>query len=99
MSSSLLIVNAQLVNEGQITQNDVLIRNGRIEAIGKELSREGVEVLDAQGRHLLPGMIDDQVHFANPALLTKAIWRQKVGRQSQVALPVLWICPIQCLMP
>ncbi len=71
MSSSLLIVNAQLVNEGQITQNDVLIRNGRIEAIGKELSREGVEVLDAQGRHLLPGMIDDQVHFREPGLTHK----------------------------
>ena len=95
MSSSLLIVNAQLVNEGQITQNDVLIRNGRIEAIGKELSREGVEVLDAQGRHLLPGMIDDQVHFREPGLTHKG----DMATESWAAVPVLWICPIQCLMP
>jgi dihydroorotase len=70
--SSLLIVNASLVNEGQITQSDVLIRNGRIEAIGHHLSAPGVEVLDATGCHLLPGMIDDQVHFREPGLTHKA---------------------------
>lgn len=70
--SSLLIVNANLVNEGQITEADVLIRNGRIEAIGRHLSAPGVEVLDAAGRHLLPGMIDDQVHFREPGMTHKA---------------------------
>ena len=70
--SSLLIVNANLVNEGQITQADVLIRDGRIEAIGSHLSAPGVEVLDATGLHLLPGMIDGQVHFREPGMTQKA---------------------------
>lgn len=69
--TSLLIVNANLVNEGQITQSDVLIRNGRIEAIGSHLSAPGVDILDAEGLHLLPGMIDDQVHFREPGLTHK----------------------------
>ena len=47
-----LIVNANLVNEGVITQRDVLIRNGRIEAIGHGLSAPGVRVVDAAGRYL-----------------------------------------------
>ncbi|WP_028487688.1 dihydroorotase [Thiothrix lacustris] len=70
--SSLLIVNANLVNEGQITEADVLIHNGRIASIGRHLSAPGVEVLDAAGLHLLPGMIDDQVHFREPGLIHKA---------------------------
>ncbi|UOG91762.1 MAG: dihydroorotase [Candidatus Thiothrix sulfatifontis] len=70
--SSLLIVNANVVNEGQIVEADVFIRDGRIAAIGKHLSAPGVEVLDAAGRHLLPGMIDDQVHFREPGMTHKA---------------------------
>ena len=71
--SSLLIVNANLVNEGQILPRDVLIRHGRIEKIGSNLSADAsVTVLDAQGRFLLPGMIDDQVHFREPGLTHKA---------------------------
>ncbi|WGZ93036.1 MAG: dihydroorotase [Candidatus Thiothrix putei] len=70
--SSLLIVNANVVNEGQILEADVLVRNGRIEAIGQQLSAPGIEVLDAAGRHLLPGMIDDQVHFREPGMTHKA---------------------------
>lgn len=70
--SSLLIVNANVVNEGQTIEADVLIRNGRIEAIGQHLSAPGVNVLDAAGRHLLPGMIDGQVHFREPGMTHKA---------------------------
>ncbi len=70
--SSLLIVNANLVNEGQITEGDVLVRNGRIEAIGNSLNGSGAVVLDAAGRYLLPGMIDDQVHFREPGMTHKA---------------------------
>lgn len=67
-----LIVNANIVNEGEITQRDVLIRNGRIEAIGHGLSASGVRVVDAAGRYLLPGMIDGQVHFREPGMTHKA---------------------------
>lgn len=69
--TSLLIVNAQLVNEGQIIEADVYIENGRIEAIGALAGRMAEQVLDANGRYLLPGMIDDQVHFREPGLNAK----------------------------
>lgn len=69
--SSLLIVNTQLVNEGQIVEGDVYIENGRIEAIGQLTGRGADQVIDAQGRYLLPGMIDDQVHFREPGLTIK----------------------------
>ena len=69
--SSLVITNAIVVNEGQQTVCDVLIRQGRIEKIAKHISAEAESVIDAKGRYLLPGMIDDQVHFREPGLTTK----------------------------
>ncbi len=70
--NSLLIVNAHIVNEGSIFQGDVLIVGGRIESIGRDLSGcKAMQVLDAQGRYLLPGLIDDQVHFREPGMLHK----------------------------
>ncbi len=71
-NQSLLIVNASIVNEGQVTQGDVFIRAGRIEQVGFGLTGQQADrVLDARGRHLLPGMIDDQVHFREPGLTHK----------------------------
>ncbi|MBD3766649.1 MAG: dihydroorotase [Gammaproteobacteria bacterium] len=69
--SSLIITNATLVNEGSITQSDVLIRNGRIEKIAPHISAEAETIIDAKGKYLLPGMIDDQVHFREPGLTHK----------------------------
>ncbi len=68
-----LIKNAQIVNEGQIFSGSVLIRNGLIEKIGKEenITSDGVEVIDAKGKFLIPGVIDDQVHFRDPGLTNK----------------------------
>jgi len=64
-----LITNATLVNEGRQWSADVLIRHGRIERIDAQISApENAEIIDAQGQHLLPGMIDDQVHFREPGL-------------------------------
>ena len=72
MNNSTVIRNAQLVNEGQITESDVLLKNGRIEKIANDLQApEGAEIVDARGRYLLPGMIDDQVHFREPGLTHK----------------------------
>jgi len=69
---STLIVNARLVNEGRETEGDLLIEDGRIAAIGGGLkARPGGKVVDAAGRWLLPGMIDDQVHFREPGLTHK----------------------------
>ncbi|MBB1471584.1 dihydroorotase [Luteimonas sp. MC1782] len=68
-----LIVNARLVNEGREFDADLRIRAGRIDAIGSSLAaRDGDTVVDASGRLLLPGMIDDQVHFREPGMEYKA---------------------------
>lgn len=64
-----LIVNARLVNEGREFDGDLRFADGRITEIGAGLSaRAGETVIDAAGRRLLPGMIDDQVHFREPGL-------------------------------
>ena len=72
MSHSLLITNARMVNEGQIQEGDLLVVDGRIAQIGGAISAPGVEVLDAAGQVLMPGMIDDQVHFREPGVTHKA---------------------------
>lgn len=68
-----LIVNARVVNENSIQDLDVLIRNGHIERLGKNLqSVQADRVIDAKGKFLMPGVIDDQVHFREPGLTHKA---------------------------
>ncbi len=68
-----LILNANIVNEGKVFEGDVLIKGERIEIIGKDLaSRQADVVIDAKGKYLLPGAIDDQVHFREPGLTHKA---------------------------
>lgn len=72
--STVLIKNAQIVNEGIIKKGDVLIENDRIVEIEDSISVKSSEtqVIDAEGRYLLPGLIDDQVHFREPGLTHKA---------------------------
>jgi len=68
----LLISNARLVNEGQVRDADVLIEGDRIARIDSGLSLPaGAELIDAAGKFLLPGMIDDQVHFREPGMTHK----------------------------
>jgi dihydroorotase len=68
----ILISNANIVNEGKIVQGDVLIKHGRIEKIGQNLTANAAKkVIDAQGKYLFPGLIDDQVHFREPGLTHK----------------------------
>ena len=67
-----LIKNAKLVNEGQVYQADVLIENQIVKEISSEIKIEADYVVDAKGLHLLPGVIDDQVHFREPGLTHKA---------------------------
>lgn len=71
-SKKYLIKNAQIVNEGRITQGDVLLADGIITKIGHELSDPAAEEINAEGLHLIPGLIDDQVHFREPGLTHKA---------------------------
>lgn len=66
---TILITNAQIVNEGGIQTGDIYIANGRIEQVGGDLlSRQADVIIDADGRHVFPGMIDDQVHFREPGM-------------------------------
>ncbi len=67
-----LIKGATLVNEGKQFIADVLVKNGRIEQIGEGLSAPTAQEINAEGLYLLPGMIDDQVHFREPGLTHKA---------------------------
>ncbi len=72
--SKILIKNAKVVNEGRINEYDVYIENGVFVEINKSISAKNAEiqVIDAEGKYLLPGMIDDQVHFREPGLTHKA---------------------------
>jgi len=70
----LLFKNAQVVNEGQVVKADVLVQDGIIEAVGIDLTERsaGASRIDATGKWLMPGAIDDQVHFREPGLTHKA---------------------------
>lgn len=73
MTKSTLIKNAKIVNENNIFLSDVLIENEIITEISTEIkTTENVEIIDAEGKFLIPGFIDDQVHFREPGLTHKA---------------------------
>jgi len=67
LSTTFTIKNCKVINEGQIEEKDLLIKNGRFEKIGNEINSEG-HIIDASGLFLLPGVIDDQCHFREPGL-------------------------------
>lgn len=67
-----ILKNGVLVNEGRKTEADILIKNGKIEKIGPSLTEVGAEIIDVKGSFILPGCIDDQVHFREPGLTHKA---------------------------
>ncbi len=67
-----ILKNGVLVNEGRKTEADILIKNGKIEKIGPSLKEVGAEIIDVKGSFILPGCIDDQVHFREPGLTHKA---------------------------
>ena len=68
-----LIKNTNIVNEGKTIQGDVLIKNGRIEKIANQINaQEAVIEMNGENQFLLPGVIDDQVHFREPGLIHKA---------------------------
>lgn len=73
-----LIKNAFVVNEGETKKMDVLIEAGKISHLGKAIQAdEHTTVIEAAGKHLLPGLIDDQVHFREPGLTHKACIRSE----------------------
>jgi dihydroorotase len=78
----ILIKNARIVNRGQIREGDIAIKNGRIEKIAAAISGNAVKTLDAAGNFVIPGIIDDQVHFREPGLTHKAT----IGSESRAAV-------------
>jgi len=81
---SILIKNARIVNEGIIFNGDVLIENQFIKEISESISAKNgdTQVIDAENKFLLPGMIDDQVHFREPGLTHKA----NIATESKAAI-------------
>lgn len=83
MSDTLLILNAKIVNENTVFDGDIYVRNGRIDKISKDLSSLKVQqVLDIKGKYLLPGIIDDQVHFQDSKISEKG----SICTESQAAV-------------
>ena len=69
---STLIKNASIVNEGIIFTSDVLIEEDKIREISENIETKADITIDATGKYLIPGVIDDQVHFREPGLTHKA---------------------------
>ena len=67
MTKKITIKNCQIINEGEIFESDLLIEDGRISKIDSSIDSQG-DVIDAEGLYLMPGVIDDQVHFREPGL-------------------------------
>lgn len=83
MADTLLIKNATLINEGKQWNADLLIKNGRIDKIAAQIDPTGaVREIDATGKWLIPGVIDDQVHFREPGLTHKAT----IGSEARAAV-------------
>jgi len=72
---TVLIKNANIVNEGTITKGDILIEGKYIKEISESISAKNanVHVFDAEGKYVFPGVIDDQVHFREPGLTHKGL--------------------------
>jgi dihydroorotase len=68
----ILLKNALIINEGKKFESDLLIKDDRIEKIAPSISDDTAETIDLNGKWLIPGMIDDQVHFREPGLTHKA---------------------------
>ena len=70
--SQIIFKNARIVNEGKTIEGDVLIQNERIEKVGGTISLASAKEIDCKGKMLMPGIIDDQVHFREPGMTYKA---------------------------
>ena len=72
MEMKTLIKNGTIINEGKQITADILISKGKIEKIASQIAcQEAVNEIDASGLYILPGCIDDQVHFREPGLTRK----------------------------
>ena len=85
MTKSILIRNATIVNENNTFKGDVLIENEIIKKVGPSIqvtNEDALEIIEAHGSYLIPGFIDDQVHFREPGLTHKA----NIATESRAAI-------------
>ena len=83
MTKGILIQNATIVNENKIFKGDILIENEIITKISSKIKpTKNVEIINAEGKFLIPGFIDDQVHFREPGLTHKA----NIATESRAAI-------------
>lgn len=80
--STLLIKNGTIVNEGKVFKSDILISDEVITKIGSSIQEPADKVIDAEGLHIFPGVIDDQVHFREPGLTHKG----NIASESKAAI-------------
>ena len=66
-----LLKNAQIINDGALVTADVMIKDDRIVKVAKTINDEAAQIIDLSGKFLMPGVIDDQVHFREPGLTHK----------------------------
>ena len=93
MSATYLLKSATIVNEGKQILADILIKNGIIEKIAGNISaEENIQVIDLEGKFVLPGCIDDQVHFREPGLTHKA----DIATESKAAVAISALC-VKCI--
>lgn len=78
----LILKNCQIVNEESIFTSDIAIKDERIALINSSIDSEAKEIIDVEGRYVIPGMIDDQVHFREPGLTHKG----SIATESKAAL-------------
>jgi len=67
----IILKNCKIVNENKSFESDIAIKNNRIELINTSIDSEAKKTIDLNGRHVIPGLIDDQVHFREPGLTHK----------------------------
>ena len=67
----LILKNCKVVNENRIIESDIAIKNDRIEQVATSIDVESKEIIDLDGKFVIPGLIDDQVHFREPGLTHK----------------------------
>ena len=97
---SYLIKNAKIVNEGVITEGDVFIEDKIIKEIAPQISLKSSDcvVIDAEGNYLIPGAIDDQVHFREPGLTHKGDIESESRAAAAGELPHLLSSQTRCQM-
>ena len=83
-NKTILIKNAKIVNEGSITEGDILVEGDYIKEVSDSISAKSSDVLviDVEGNYVFPGVIDDQVHFREPGLTHKG----DIGSESRAAI-------------